>query len=89
MTWVLLTGAGLVVETTVIIVMGRAVTARYDGTLPATSAVPAREGARPGAEERVAELVQRSVGAELLAEGGRDPGVLSRGPREQLGTGWT
>jgi hypothetical protein len=44
MTWLLLTGVGLAVETVVIVVLGRTVTARYDAgeTLPPVAGARSR-----------------------------------------------
>ena len=48
MTWLLLTGAGLVAETVVIVVLGRTVTARHDSgdTLPQQPNAAARGSGR-------------------------------------------
>ena len=45
MAWLLVTGAGLVAETVVIVVLGRAVTARYDaGDTPSPRPDPTLRG---------------------------------------------
>lgn len=64
MTWLLLTGAGLVAETVVIVVLGRAVTARYDSldTLPQQPNPTERgsgRGIRPGVLDDDQGLAER------------------------------
>jgi hypothetical protein len=62
-TWLLLTGAGLVAETVVIVALGRSVTARYDpgDTLPLRSD-PAARGT--GRDVRVGLLDDQRVPAQ-------------------------
>ena len=49
MTWLLLTGAGLVAETVVIVVLGRTATARYD---PGDALVERMDAVREAKSER-------------------------------------